>query len=138
MRRLPPTIALPAEDRVLLERWIRAGTTPQRVAMRARIVLLASEGLSNNTIADRLGVSPHTVALWRSRYRAGGPSILQQDAAGRGRRPLGDGAAARIAELLATPREDGMRWTVRRLAEATGISRATVDRILRSNIPRRT
>jgi DNA-binding CsgD family transcriptional regulator len=37
------------------------------LAQRARIVLLAAEGVSNTEIADRVGVSRPTVIDWRCR-----------------------------------------------------------------------
>ena len=46
----------------------RAGTTEQRTAMRARIILRAAEGAAHVAIADELGVSIPTVLLWRRRF----------------------------------------------------------------------
>ena len=43
------------EDRVVLERWAKRPKTPLSVAQRARIVLLAAEGLNNNVVAERVG-----------------------------------------------------------------------------------
>lgn len=129
--RLP--LRLPTPDRQQLVAWTRAGTTPQRVAMRARIVLLAADGLSTRAIAARLKVSPHTAVLWRQRYDQEGPPALWKDAPGRGRKPsIRPEAAARVRALLAAVPPDGRRWSIRRLAEATGLSRAAVHRILRS------
>src|SRR5688572_101168 len=126
-------VAVTPGERDLLQKWVRAGTTPQRIAARARIILLAADGLSNRMIARKLSLSAHTVALWLTRYRGGGPEILQHDAPGRGRRPTVQAdAIERITRLLETPRTDGNRWTVRSLADATGVSRATVDRLRRS------
>jgi transposase len=121
------------EDRAVLLRWIRGSTTPQRIALRARIILLASEGRSNRAIARELSISPHTVTLWRKRYEANGPLALQKDAPGRGRRAtLQTQAAARLKTLLARGPDHEPRWTVRRLAEAIGVSRATLYRIRRT------
>jgi transposase len=119
-------------DRRRLEAWVRAGTTPQRVARRARIVLLAAEGASARAIARRLEITPHTAMLWRRRYQREGAQTLWRDAPGRGRRPTIDpNAAPRVRELLGTLPADGSRWSIRRLAAATGVSRASVHRILR-------
>jgi len=119
-------------DRRLLSNWVRAGTTPQRVARRARIVLLSADGCSTRAIARRLAVSTHTVGLWRRRFQAGGPSALQRDAPGRGRKAsVTADAHARVRTLLATPPPAG-RWTVRALAIAIGISRASLHRVLRA------
>lgn len=119
-------------DRQLLLAWIRAGKTPQRVVRRARIVLLAADGVSGREIARQLGVSTHTVSLWRRRYLSGGPSALLRDAPGRGRKAtVINGAAARVRVLLASE-PTARRWTVRALASATGISRASVHRALKT------
>ena len=119
-------------DRDLLRTWIRAGTTPQRVARRAHIVLLAAEGQSAREIAQRLSVSTHTVSLWRRRFDTGGSAALMRDAPGRGRKvTVTVGADARVRALLATP-PPGLRWTVRSLATAMGISRASVHRVLKA------
>jgi transposase len=73
-------------DRPTLEAWIRARTTPQRTVLRSRIVLLLSDGLSAREVARRLGVSRHTVDLWRARYTQEGCESLTRDRPGRGRR----------------------------------------------------
>ena len=54
-------------ERRTLEAWVRAQNTPQSVALRARIVLLAADGLPNSRIAREVGVSRPTVILWRER-----------------------------------------------------------------------
>ncbi len=123
-------------QRRLLNSWIRAGTTPQRVVTRARIVLMAAEGKSARTIAAALKVDPRTVTLWRQRYDSRGAYILWQDAPGRGRKRSIDGEAVmRLRTLLASPAPNGRQWSVRRLAEVTGLSRSSVHRLLSSTDP---
>ena len=56
-------------QRKRLQFLIRSGKTPQKVALRARIILLAAEGVPNNAIAARLGTSRPTVLLWRAAFR---------------------------------------------------------------------
>jgi len=121
-------------QRKLLNTWARAGTTPQRVARRANAVLLAADGLSARLIAKRLRISPRTAALWPRRYVQGGHETLWRDAPGRGRRPSIDAAAvSRVRTLVKTAAPDGGRWSIRRLAKATGLSRASVHRIVRGH-----
>jgi Homeodomain-like domain len=74
------------EDRRRLEQWVRAGTTPQRLVMRSRIILLLDDGMSNRAVARALGVSRHTVDLWRKRFEDGGCRALVSDKPGRGRK----------------------------------------------------
>jgi DNA-directed RNA polymerase specialized sigma24 family protein len=88
-RSRPGVLLLTADDRRLLERWIRARTTPQRVVLRSRIVLTVAEGISSREAARRLGVSRHTVDLWRARFLEGGCAALARDKAGRGRKRRG-------------------------------------------------
>ena len=73
-------------DRAQLERWLRSPTTPQRLAMRSRIVLLFADGFSGRAIARQLGISRHTADLWRRRFLEGGCDALVHDKKGRGRR----------------------------------------------------
>ncbi len=68
------------EQRRILETWVRAKPTPQRVVLRSRICLLATEGKSHNAIAKQLNTSRPTVILWTNRFFAQGPAGLSQDA----------------------------------------------------------
>ena len=70
-----------------LERLIKAPTTSQRVARRARIVLVRAEGRTQLATAAQLGVSRPTVIRWERRFAALGVEGLLRDAAGRGRKP---------------------------------------------------
>jgi hypothetical protein len=73
------------EQRRTLEAWIRAHNTPQSIARRAKIALLAADGLSNVRIAREAGVSRPTVILWRKRFLQGGPEAIATILPGRGR-----------------------------------------------------
>ena len=85
---------IPIDDRQLLERWLKSPTTPQRVARRSRIVLLALAGFREEAIAGVVHVSRATVKLWISRFTARGAAALLHDAPGRGRHPSLDSALA--------------------------------------------
>jgi len=65
---LPPTVDLSAEERRALDALERRHTVPQQVAVRARIIQLAAEGLNNSQIARHLGLDVDTVRLWRGRW----------------------------------------------------------------------
>ena len=65
-------ISITAADRERLERLVRDRNTPQKVVWRARIVLLASDGLTAEAIAAAVGKSLLTVRRWRRRYAARG------------------------------------------------------------------
>lgn len=61
-------VELTAEERQGLETLLRRHTTPQQTALRARIVLLAADGLNNSQIAHQLDIDINTVRLWRQRW----------------------------------------------------------------------
>ena len=66
----PGAITLSGEERHALERLVRAGTTGQQVALRARIVLAAATGQNNTQVAATLGIAAKTARQWRARWRA--------------------------------------------------------------------
>ena len=72
-------VRLRPEDRAVLEARVRAPTTAQRDASRARIVLLAAEGRSTRSIAEEVGVMPNTVSTWRARYAGAGLTGQEYD-----------------------------------------------------------
>ena len=81
-----PPLEVNEEQLRTLQAWVAARITPQRVALRSRIVLLAHEGLANHAIAQRLDISRPTVILWRERFAQEGVEALTEDAPGRGRK----------------------------------------------------
>ena len=128
-----PKQALPmsTEQRRTLEAWIRAKTTPQRIVLRSRICLLASEGISNNSIAKKLGTSRPTVLLWRERFEKQGEKGLSEDAPhGISHRRLSPDKVRSIVEAtLHTKPPGATHWTTRTMGKAQGVGHATVARI---------
>jgi putative transposase len=66
----PTPIELNDVERGTLEHLVRRHTTPQHLALRARIVLTAAAGANNSQIARQEGINVDTVRLWRARWRA--------------------------------------------------------------------
>ena len=118
-------------DEAVLTSLVRASSAPAGLAQRARIVLLAAEGVPNAEIARRVGATRQTVISWRARYDAGGVSGLQ-DLARSGRPAVHDEVAVVVATLEAPPARLGVtHWSARLLGDQLGISFATVARIWR-------
>lgn len=119
------------DERMVLERWARAHGTPKHIAMRARIVLLVSQGASNAAIARELGVSRPTVIMWRERFQAGGAQALCEVKPGRGRkRTISAAKVDEIVRATTQSRPPGKaQWSCRSMAKAQGVSPATVARI---------
>ena len=126
-----PALRVSPEDRQWLEAVIRSGKTPQRVALRARIVLGAAEGQANHALAQELGISRPTLLLWRQRYVDAGVAGLLKDAPrpGRKKRIRAEKVEAIVNATLHTTPADATHWSVRTLAKRQHVSPATVHRI---------
>jgi transposase len=82
---------------------VRSSSIRAGLAQRARIVLLAADGLPNAKIARRTGTSRPTVVVdWRARYDAGGITALR-DQPRSGRPPEIDEIDVVVATLPTTP-----------------------------------
>jgi transposase len=128
---VPVQTGISEQQRAVLERWVGGQKTPQSVALRARIVLMAGEGESNSAIARALNVSRPTVIAWRQRFAEGGAEALTETKPGRGRKP-GISAAKIKAIVQATTQTTPpgqTHWSCRTMAKAQGVSPATVQRI---------
>jgi len=119
------------EQRKTLEAWNRAGTTPQRTALRARICLLAAKGMSNNAIAGKLKTSRPTVIQWRQRFLEKGPGgIAEDEPHGPSPQALAPQKVKAVVEAtLQTTPQDATHWSTRTLAKAQGVGKSTVQRI---------
>lgn len=126
-------IYLSDPQREELRSWARRHGIAQALAMRARIVLLAAEGSSNEEIAARLRVHRVTVGKWRERFRANGLDGLADGQRTGAPRKIGDDRVEdAIARTLSSPPKGASQWSTRSLAEATGLSQSTVSRIWRA------
>ena len=119
------------EQTKTLEAWVRARRTPQRTVLRARICLMASEGLPNNAIAKELGTSRTTVILWRRRFRENGcPGISSDAPHGVSPRRLDHGKEKAIVEAtLHTKPPGATHWSTRTMAHSQRVSKSTVQQI---------
>lgn len=124
-------VVLSEGERVRLQEWIRAGSTPQQVVLRARIIVRAGQGQTDQQIARELKVQRRTAALWRRRVREQGIGCVWEMAPGRGRKPrYGAQAVARLVEAtLQTKPTGATHWSTRTLASAQGVSKSTVHRV---------
>ena len=64
------TIVLTAAKDCRLTNWVRAGSTPQRLVRRARVVLGSASGLGSRALARRERMSRTTVRRWLARFVA--------------------------------------------------------------------
>ena len=124
-------VVIAPEQRRDLERLARAGTTPQRVAQKCRVILLAGEGLSNSSIARQTGMSRPTILAARSAFVEGGVAgLAQRQKRKRTPRVLSAATEQKILEAtLKTRPADATHWSVRRLAAELRLSRMMVQRV---------
>ncbi len=131
MSKHAPALALPDGDRSVLEVLARSQTASHREVQRAKVLLMAGDGLANEWIARMVGVNPGTVRTWRSRYSEEGLAKLGKVRPGRGRKPaIPQSKIDEIVDLTRHSRPAGhTHWSVRTMAKKTGVSPAQVQRI---------
>src|SRR3954471_18828513 len=131
------TVDVPESDRRELERRGPGGGAPGRGGGRARIVLLAAEGVPGKQIAALVGCAEPTVVAWRGRYAERGLVGLEDLPRPGKPSPLPEGLRDRVLELTLTEpptRFGATHWSSRLLAAALAdervpISHTTVARI---------
>jgi DNA-binding CsgD family transcriptional regulator len=137
----PPLIVLSSEERQELDALLRRHSTPQQIALRARIVLAAAAGKNNGQIVRELDVSREMVRLWRTRWLALAPLPLAELSAAErladiprsGRQAqISAAAVCKIVALAcdapATSGRPISQWSAREIADEV-ISRGIVERI---------
>lgn len=144
-RLAPPTIQVSDKERAELQQLVNRHKTPQQIVKRAKIVLLAGEGLNNREILRRLGGSRDMVRLWRQRWidtTDHGLSAWErlQDQPRPGAPPTF--TAEQLCHLFAIacedPKDSGRpieQWTSRELADELA-KREIVDSISRRHVGR--
>ena len=124
-------VDVPPRDREVLESWLRAPSVRAGLAQRARIVLLAAEGVAVKDIVERVGVSKPTVIGWKKRYATEGIGGLE-DRPKPGRHRVVDEVAVVSATLEPPPERLGVtHWSTRLLGAELGISHVWVGKIWR-------
>jgi putative transposase len=148
----PFCVTLSEKQREILERLIRRQTSSQRLVRRAKTILAAADGASNESIAVRLGLDRNTVRTWRYRWWSGADALSAAEAAGDSDKALrlrieslltdaprpgtpGDFSAEQLAQIISVaceaPEDSGRpvtHWTPRELADEV-INRGIVKSI---------
>ena len=128
-------VDLTAGQRKQLEGIVRGATSPQRAIPRARVALLAADGLNNQEIAPVVGLTEKTVGDWRRRVAREGAETVLKDRSGRGRRPTVTPEV--VAKVVATTTEElppgRTQWSRSTMAKASGLSETTIGRIWKAH-----
>ena len=125
--RVAPEIVLTDEEHAELSKLVRSRRTSVRLALRARIVLLAADGIQNKDIAEQLGVGRVQVSRWRARYAQSRLAGIERDLP-RGAPPAKVDAARLVELTTQTKPVAATHWSTRKMAAELGVSASTVMR----------
>jgi len=128
-------ITLTTEQQGILESWMKASTTEQRLVQRSKIILMAAKGMRTDAIAGALGIRTATVSKWRTRFAKDGLAGLEDGPRSGRRRKYDEATERRILAKLDDPVPAGETvWTARLIVQELGdVSIHHVWRIFRKH-----
>src|SRR5918995_6605198 len=115
-----PALALSADQKAELDALLRNGNTPQRVALRCRLVLLAHQGVANQSIAKQLNLSRPTILALRAAFAKNGMEAISGIRKRKRRAKVLTGELEQKvldATLKTRPGDGSTHWSVRMLAK---------------------
>ena len=122
-------VVLSAEEHAQLTVLAASRSLPHAMVARAQLVLWAAQGENSTVIAERLGWSMPTVGKWRQRFVEQRIAGLHDELRPGRPRTYGDEQVAQlINRVLRSKPDNATHWSVRSVAEATGVSKSTVAR----------
>ena len=133
MPRPATAIILSHDEQQQLKSLLRQPKAQARYALRARIILSASEGMASEQIARLLRISPGSVSKWRTRFEREGLSGLHDDFRS-GRPPKLDDDTLRplvLSQIDEPPPDGHARWDGELLGKALGVNAHRIWKILR-------
>jgi len=128
-RPMPP-VQLSPESKAQLEKMANSRSLAHALVRRATIVLMAAEGINNQTISQKVGLSGRMVGIWRQRFlNQGIMGLYDEFRPGAPRTISDDHIAGLIRKTLKSKPTNGTHWTCRSIEKQTGLSRSTVQRV---------
>lgn len=124
-------VVMPPADRAQFATLAAKGSTPQKLATRARIMLMLADHVRPSHVASRLAISRNHVHYWVRRYVTRGVSGVVRDASrpGRKKRLTPERVATIVTATLTTTPPDRTHWSTRSMARAQGVSEKTIRNI---------
>jgi transposase len=123
-------LTLSVDEREQLERWVRRRKSAQDLALRSKIILECTSGVTNSEVARRMDVSLPTVRKWRNRFldrRLDG--LVDDPRPGRPATISVDHVEQVIVDTLESTPKTASHWSRAKMAEKSGLSKSTVGRI---------
>jgi transposase len=128
--RVAPPILLLDEERMQLERWSRGRSAEHRLVMRARVVLAAARGLTNQEVAVELDASEDFVGKWRGRFQRLRLAGIEKEAPRPRESVIPASTVDEIVRVTLHEKPRGAtHWSTRSLATRMDVSHMTVDRV---------
>jgi transposase/AraC-like DNA-binding protein len=129
MGRPKVTLQVSSVERAQLESWARSRALPHSLVQRAQVILFSAEGLPNEVVAERVGLSRAMIVMWRGRFRRDRlMGLYDAPRSGRPRTHDDEEVAQLLRTVLKTKPPAATHWSVRSVAATTGISKSTVQR----------
>jgi transposase len=118
------------DERDELMCWSQSRTLPAGDVFRARVILALADGVSYRAIESQLHTSSPTIARWRKRFELQRMEGLNPQHKGSRPRVVTPAVQARIVRrTLQAPGDGSTHWSCRKLAQALGVSKSTVQRV---------
>ncbi len=130
--RVATKIVLSEDEMSELTKLVRSKQGSVRLSQRARIVLLAADGMQNQEIATQLNVGRVQVSRWRERYAESRLTGIERDLP-RGAPPAKVDVARLVELTTQTKPTAATQWSTRKMAAELGVSAASVSRHWRAN-----
>jgi transposase len=123
-------LTITEEQRNELSGWAASRTLPAGDVFRARLILALADGATYEQIKTTLRTSAPTISRWKQRFEEAGIDGLDPRHKGRQPRVADAALQARIARKTQQKPADGStHWSCRKMAEALGLSKSTVQRV---------
>jgi len=129
-RQVKAPIALTEDEKLELQKYANSRSLPHSLVMRAKIILLANEDLKRKEIKERCSVTYDTINKWCKRYSEYGiDGLYDEFRSGKPRAISDERVAELVKKTLESKPKGSTHWSIRTMAEETGISKSTVQRI---------
>ncbi len=129
-RNVARPIEMDAATRQQVEAFAHSRSLPHALVVRAKVILMACEGMKSIDIAEKIGLSRVSVGKWRARFGEAGLSGLYDELRpGRPRQIEEERVAALIAKTLHSTPRGQTQWSCRTMSKAAGLSKSTVQRV---------
>lgn len=123
-------IDLSQEVKEQLQTMVRSRSLSHGLVRRAKIILMAAEGLNNKSIAQKIELSAAVVGMWRRRFIQQGLMGLYDEQRPGGPRSISDERVAQLIRKTLNKEPKGVtNWTCRSIAKETRLSKSTVNRV---------